>query len=77
MKGLRYRNYHCVVNESSKVYIDNTKCDGLTKPKAVKVCYKTEGCTPQWAPLPWTEVILYLYCSITLVIYIIVVYQIL
>ena len=73
-KGSRYRNIHCVVNGSSGVYIDKTKCNHLIKPEAVEDCYITEGCTPEWVPLPWGNVIL---SCISINIDISVVYQIL
>ena len=71
MKGSRYRNIHCVVNESSGVHVDNTKCNHLIKPKAVEDCCKTEGCTPDWVPLPWGKVILHctVVSSLTLLIF--------
>lgn len=62
MKGSKYRNYYCVVNESSEIYIDNTKCDNSTKPRAIKECYKTEGCKPEWVPLQWKEVLMFYWC---------------
>ena len=51
-----------------------TKCNHLIKPEAVEDCYITEGCTPEWVPLPWGNVIL---SCISINIDISVVYQIL
>lgn len=57
-KGFKYRNYFCIINGSSGLYFDNTKCDNSTKPKGSAECFKTKGCKPHWVPLPWGEVIL-------------------
>ena len=64
-EGLKYRNYFCIVNGSTGIYFDRTKCDDLITPEAAVQCYKTKGCQPNWVPVPWGEVTGY--CSILLI----------
>ena len=65
-QGSRYRNIQCVVNGSSGVHVDNTKCNHLIKPETVEDCYMTEDCTPEWVTLRWGNVILS--CSVVSVL---------